>query len=86
MQDELGDLASFDIPTGGLAFWVRFADDFDLGKLEQRRPQGAPQFLTSAQCAVGAKAKPAARLGFASLDAHEMQTMVERLRDAVEGG
>lgn len=84
LQNELGDLASFDTPTGGLAFWVRFAEDFDIAKLEQRWPQGTPQFLTSTQCTINGKAKPAARLGFASLDAHEMQTTIERLRDAVE--
>jgi GntR family transcriptional regulator/MocR family aminotransferase len=84
LQDELGDFASFETPTGGLAFWVRFAENFDIAKLEQRWPQGTPQFLTSTQCTINGKAKPAARLGFASLDAHEMQTTIERLRDAVE--
>jgi GntR family transcriptional regulator / MocR family aminotransferase len=85
LQNELGDLASFDTPTGGLAFWVRFAEDFDIAKLEQRWPRGTPQFLTSTQCTINGKAKPAARLGFASLDAHEMQTTIERLRNALEG-
>lgn len=42
-------------------------------------------FLTSTQCAINGKPKPAARLGFASLDGHEMQATIERLREAVGG-
>ena len=85
LQDELGDLAIFDVPTGGLAFWLRFTDDFDIARLEQRWPQGGQMFLTSTQCAINGKPKPAARLGFASLDGHEMQATIERLREAVGG-
>jgi GntR family transcriptional regulator/MocR family aminotransferase len=82
LRAELGGHASFEMPTGGLAFWVRFPDSFDLEKLE--RQPGSPQFLTSIQCAIGGRPKPAARLGFASLDAHEMATTVAALKSALK--
>ncbi len=84
LRAELGWLATFEMPTGGLAFWVRFPDSTDLVKLERRL--GGPQFLTSAECAVGDRPKPAARLGFASLDGHEMEATILALKRAVQDG
>jgi GntR family transcriptional regulator / MocR family aminotransferase len=84
LTEELGALASFDMPAGGLAFWVRFPEWTDLTKLEQRWRSGGPQFLTSNACAIGGRPKPAARLGFASLDGHELRVTIACLREALE--
>lgn len=81
LREQLGGLATFEMPTGGLAFWVRFPDSTDLTKLE-RRPGGL-QLLTSSGCAISGRPKPAARLGFASLDAQEMDTTFEALKAAL---
>ncbi|MGA9137880.1 MAG: PLP-dependent aminotransferase family protein, partial [Methylovirgula sp.] len=81
LSAELGGFASFDMPTGGLAFWVRFPDSTDLAQLEHR--PGGPKFLTSDECAISARAKPAARLGFASLDGHEMEATIAALKGVV---
>ena len=80
LRAELGGLATFEMPTGGLAFWVRFPDATDFSELERRSPL---QFLTSNECAISGRPKPAARLGFASLDAHEMEVTIETLKHAV---
>jgi GntR family transcriptional regulator / MocR family aminotransferase len=85
LRAELGGLATFEMPAGGLAFWVRFPDSTDLAKLERRWSERGPQFLTSDECAISGRPKPAARLGFASLDAHEMEVTIESLREAVAG-
>jgi GntR family transcriptional regulator / MocR family aminotransferase len=83
LRAELGSLATFEVPTGGLAFWVRFPDSVDLDKVERGFAERGPQFLTSTECAIAGRPKPAARLGFASLDGHEMEATIAALKGAV---
>jgi GntR family transcriptional regulator/MocR family aminotransferase len=85
LRAELGGFATFEVPTGGLAFWVRFPDSVDLDKVERGFTERGPQFLTSAECAISGRPKPAARLGFASLDGHEMEATIAALKGAVTG-
>ncbi len=85
LSAELGDLATFEVPTGGLAFWVRFPDSVDLDKVERGFAERGPQFLMSTECAIAGRPKPAARLGFASLDAHETEATIAALKGAVVG-
>jgi GntR family transcriptional regulator/MocR family aminotransferase len=85
LREQLGGFATFEMPTGGLAFWVRFPDSTDLAKLERHWPERDPQILTSNDCAISGRPKPAARLGFASLDRHEMDMTMESMREAVVG-
>jgi GntR family transcriptional regulator/MocR family aminotransferase len=75
---QLDGLATFDMPAGGLAFWVRFADGLSLGD-----PSRGPQILTSAECAISGTAAPAARLGFAGLGGQEVHLALSHLRDAL---
>ena len=84
LSAQLEGLATFDMPSGGLAFWVRFAEGLGLGAEARAGAPGMPQLLTSAQCTVaGRPAAPAARLGFASLDAAEAASALARLREAL---
>jgi GntR family transcriptional regulator/MocR family aminotransferase len=87
LSEQLEGLATFSMPAGGLAFWLRFVDGQLLGDPPRawaaNWPANAPQILTSAECAVSGKPAPAARLGFASLDSHEARCAVSQLRAAL---
>ena len=83
LRTQLDGLATFDMPAGGLAFWVRFAEGTHFADPTKHRPGGGPQVLTSTECAVGHRPMPAARLGFAGLDGHEVQSALGQLRDAL---
>jgi GntR family transcriptional regulator/MocR family aminotransferase len=77
LDDHLSDLAAYDKPSGGLAFWVRFPD----WAARVLSKDASPHVLTAEACALSGDAAPAARLGFASLDTREMHDAVKHLRD-----
>ena len=83
LKDRLGDLASFETPAGGLAFWIRFPQATDLAALARKWPLGPPQFLSSDDCAVLGTPNPAARLGFASFGTPEVEPAIDHLRTAL---
>ena len=80
---QLEGLATFDVPSGGLAFWVRFADETDLSELARVWHPGTPRVLTSKECSVSNHSKPAARLGFAGLNEREVQICLAHLSEAL---
>ena len=84
LRTQLDGLATFDMPAGGLAFWVRFMEGTAPADALWTGPARGPQVLTSAECAVAHRPAPAARLGFAGLDGHEVHLALGHLRDALK--
>ena len=65
LEQHLGAHAKFDMPDGGLAFWVRF--DREIMKVEEQMRQGGLRFASSQSFATRDTATPGLRFGFASL-------------------
>ncbi len=79
----LGGRIAFDIPDGGLALWVRFADDIDLDRLAETARGRRVSFVPGSTYATHAMPVGAARLGFGSLNPAELLMAVRRLRSAI---
>jgi len=79
LLETFGDLLRFDVPDGGLAFWVRFKDHIDLAELESQSKEHNVQFLPSHSYSVTGKKNLGLRLGFASLQPSELEEATQRL-------
>jgi len=79
---ELSGLAEFDIPDGGLAFWLRFSNLKALERIESRAA-GLGVWVAPSRSFMARKDAPRGlRLGFASLTEQEARDGVRRLRTA----
>lgn len=78
----LGGIAAFEIPSGGLAFWVRLAEGLDLSAMPKRAYPGIAGLVTSLDCRVAGRPEPGVRLGFASLDQNEAALHLARFAAA----
>jgi GntR family transcriptional regulator / MocR family aminotransferase len=74
---------AFDIPDGGLALWVRFADDIDPDQLAEAARGRRVSFVPGGAYATFPTAVRAARLGFGSLNNAELALAVRRLGAAM---
>ena len=86
LRDRLGDAIEFDVPDGGLAFWVRFSAGIDEMKLVADANRHHVRFLPGSCFAMDSgnvSGVSGARLGFASLDDSELAQAVERLHRAI---
>ncbi|MGA7781590.1 MAG: PLP-dependent aminotransferase family protein [Paraburkholderia sp.] len=79
LKRHFGSAIEFDVPDGGLAFWVRFADTVDVGKLVARAALHGVKLLPGATYSMSGEPTSGLRLGFASLDEHELEEAVTRL-------
>lgn len=77
LTSELGDLATFKVPDGGMAIWTRFREDVDLEAAQQKAHHKGLSFSSGA--AYG-KEWNATRLGFASSTEAELTEAVRILR------
>ena len=71
LEAELGDLARYRVPDGGLAFWLEFPRAADLDGIEARAPALGLRFASSRSFATSPAAPRGLRLGFASLTEEE---------------
>ena len=76
---ELPGALTFDVPAGGVALWVRVANPIDVEAWAGRAMERGLAFLTARRFAFDRRARPFARLGFASLDEAELREAVSRL-------
>lgn len=83
LREELAGKLDFDLPDGGLAVWVRFADTIDLTRLAELAHAERLHFLPGSAFASTPQRVQGARLGFASLDAVELERAALRLRAAL---
>ncbi len=83
LRAELDGLIEFDLPEGGLALWVRFADTIDVDRLADAARARRVGFVPGSAWATHPMRVNAARLGFGSLAPAELTTAVRRLRAAL---
>jgi GntR family transcriptional regulator/MocR family aminotransferase len=76
----LGDLVEYRMPDGGLAFWLRF--NTDLEALEARAASMGLRFASSRSFMARDDAPRGLRVGFASLNEHEVRVALSALRKA----
>ena len=83
MREELGDYADFDLPKGGLAFWLRFRQQVDMQSLIKH---GLEENVGFSQGAIFCGSKnnvQAIRLGFGSLNEKELTAGIKRIKRAL---
>ncbi|TDW67576.1 GntR family transcriptional regulator/MocR family aminotransferase [Novosphingobium sp. PhB55] len=76
----LGDRVSYEMPPGGLAFWLRFASEDMLDRIEAGAAAAGLRFAPSRSFMTRDSAPRGLRIGFASLDQHEARGALEVLR------
>lgn len=79
---ELGGIANFDMPDGGLAFWLRFLDQRLLDRIEARAPSHKVWIAPSHSYVAQPDIPRGLRLGFASLNEREAVDAIKRVKAA----
>lgn len=82
LRDTFGHKVQFDLPNGGLAFWLRFPGR-SLDEIEARAHALDLRFATSRSFMASDDAERGLRIGFASLNEDEAQRAVAALAAAV---
>jgi GntR family transcriptional regulator / MocR family aminotransferase len=82
LADEIGDLVDFDMPDGGLAFWVRFRDQDLLDRVDAKAASKRLWVAPSRSFVAQPGVQRGLRLGFASLNEREAREAIRRLRSA----
>lgn len=80
LRRHLSDIADFDMPEGGLAFWLRFSDAERLDRIDRHSETPALRFAPSTVFALPPARKRGLRLGFASLGEAEADRAIGMLR------
>lgn len=82
LRRHLSDIADFRLPSGGLAFWLRFRDETLLDRIDKHAETAALRFAPSTYFATPPSRQRGLRLGFASLDEREADRALGLLREA----
>lgn len=83
LASELGGIADYAVPDGGLAFWLRFHRPEDLKRIEACAPAAGLRFASSRSFATSEDVESGLRFGFASLTPHEARLALRSIRQAV---
>ena len=83
LAERFRDKIEFDLPDGGLAIWVKFTAAIDMDALARAARAKGVQILPGGAFTVSGRAIRATRLGFASMDASELDRATRRLQQAV---
>jgi GntR family transcriptional regulator / MocR family aminotransferase len=83
LRERLSGKLEFDLPEGGLAVWARFDEAVDVTRLAELARLERLHLLPGAAFALNPQRVQGARLGFASLDAVELDRATTRLRTAL---
>ncbi len=86
LRRHLADLAEFDMPEGGLAYWLRFRDMAALDRIDRGAASDKLRFAPSTSFAVPPSRERGLRLGFASLEEEEADRALRDLRALAELG
>jgi GntR family transcriptional regulator/MocR family aminotransferase len=78
----MAGLATYDLPDGGLAFWLRFQDEAALDRIDRGGGAHGLRFAPSTSYATPPSTRRGLRLGFASLTEAEAELALTRLRSA----
>jgi GntR family transcriptional regulator/MocR family aminotransferase len=82
LRQHFGTAIEFDIPDGGLAFWINFNESIDVEALAATARGYGVKILPGGAYSVIGDAVAGGRLGFASLDPDELEEAVKRLKRA----
>jgi GntR family transcriptional regulator / MocR family aminotransferase len=82
LKKNLGKVADFDLPSGGLAFWLRFRDPAVLDRIEEQALGLKVWIAPSRSYVTRPDVTRGLRLGFASLTEVEARDGIGRLRKA----
>lgn len=80
LRKELFDFVDFDMPDGGLAFWLRLKSKIKTEDIMRQALKEKIRILPGAVFTIGSTNSQAIRLGFGSLDNTELTTGIQRLR------
>ncbi|MBL8630763.1 MAG: PLP-dependent aminotransferase family protein [Rhodospirillaceae bacterium] len=84
LDEELTDMVDFEVPDGGLAFWIRFRKLADLDRIEKNAPDLGLQFAASRSFITRPGATRGLRIGFASLSERDARAALKALRQAAK--
>ncbi|MBV6754558.1 PLP-dependent aminotransferase family protein [Pseudomonas chlororaphis] len=84
LVEGFGERIAVQEPEGGLALWVRFADEINVGQLVEKALEFDLVVRNSRQFAPTDQPENALRLGFASLDRDEIREATRRLAQAAQ--
>ncbi|WP_160717754.1 PLP-dependent aminotransferase family protein [Chitinophaga solisilvae] len=80
LTTELSHAASFAVPSGGMAIWLKFAKKYPLPALSEKAARLGLRITSGEQYAYGSKPLNALRFGFASLNKKELTQAVAILK------
>ena len=83
LTERFRDRIAFALPDGGLAIWVNFLDGVDMEALARAGRARGVQILPGGAFTASGRPIAAARLGFASMNAAELDSATRRLRQAL---
>jgi GntR family transcriptional regulator / MocR family aminotransferase len=82
LREELADDLTFTVPAGGIALWARARRALDVDAWARAARARGAVIVTGSAYTLDGRAEPCVRLGFASLNAKELQEGVRRLAAA----
>lgn len=80
IHQELSSLVDFELPSGGLAFWLRLKKPITIDNLAERALAQKVHILPGSLFTDANEATQAIRLGFASLNKRELTEGIQRLK------
>jgi GntR family transcriptional regulator / MocR family aminotransferase len=80
LRMELSDLIDFDMPDGGLAFWLRLKTNMETDDIQEQALMEKIRILPGAIFTLGSTNSHAIRLGFGSLNETELTIGIQRLK------
>jgi GntR family transcriptional regulator / MocR family aminotransferase len=83
IRNELGDHVDFDLPKGGLAFWLKFRQPVDMARFVEQSQKEKVRFAEGSQFSATNEEVKAIRLGFASLNPKELRSGIKRIKQAL---
>ena len=85
IHHELSSLVDFELPSGGLAFWLRLKQPITINNLAERALAQKVRILPGSLFTDANEATQAIRLGFASLNKLELTEGIQRLKRTLSG-
>jgi GntR family transcriptional regulator/MocR family aminotransferase len=83
LYEELGKYVDFDIPRGGLAYWLRFHQPVDMETLAENARQEKVRFVSGKEFSATGEEVRAARFSFANLNCKELENGLRRFGKAL---
>lgn len=79
LRKHVGDAVDFSVPSGGIAMWVRVAQDIDVDDWVQRAADHGLAVHAARRYAFDGRSRPFLRMCFASLNEREIREAITRL-------